>query len=113
MKIIHQNMSDSKFNLEFLSKEIGMSRMSLRRKIIGLFGQSPGDFVRTIRLKHGAELLKSKTRNISEIAYGVGFKNPANFSAKFRQQFGISPTEYSKTINNTWNVTNKFEIGTI
>ena len=94
-------MSDSKFNLEFLSKEIGMSRMSLHRKIIGLFGQSPGDFVRTIRLKHGAELLKNKTETISEIAYEVGFSNPANFSASFRHQFGISPTKYSKSIKKT------------
>jgi DNA-binding response OmpR family regulator len=101
MKIVHHHLSDSKFNLEVFAGEIGMSRATLHRKISGLFGQSPGVFVRTIRLKHGAGLLKNNIGNISEIAYSVGFSNPANFSASFRRQFGINPKEYSQTINHT------------
>jgi YesN/AraC family two-component response regulator len=99
LDIINQHMSDTKFNLELLAAEIGMSRVSLHRKISGLFGQSPGDFVRTIRLKHGAKLLKNKSGNISEVAYEVGFSNPSNFSASFSRQFGVSPKHYSKTTN--------------
>jgi signal transduction histidine kinase/ligand-binding sensor domain-containing protein/DNA-binding response OmpR family regulator len=98
MDIISQNISDSKFNIENLSEKLGLSRMQLHRKILGLFGQSPGDFLRTIRLKRGAEMLKKKAGNISEIAYEVGFENPANFSTSFRQQFGISPSEYSRKL---------------
>jgi DNA-binding response OmpR family regulator len=99
MDIISRHISDSKFNIETLSEKAGISRMHLHRKILGLFGQSPGDFLRTIRLKRGAELLKEKSGNISEIAYEVGFENPANFSTSFRQQFGISPSEYSKKLH--------------
>jgi DNA-binding response OmpR family regulator/two-component sensor histidine kinase len=94
--IISDHISDSDFHVETMSSEIGLSRTHLYRKIIGLTGQSPGTFLRTIRLKQGALLLKRRTGNISEIAYQVGFKNPANFSACFRRQFGISPSEYSK-----------------
>jgi AraC-like DNA-binding protein len=94
-------MSDPKFNLEILACELGISQMSLYRKINGLFGQSPGDFVRTIRLKHGAKLLKNNSGNISEIAYEVGFSNPANFSSSFRRQFGMSPRDYLKSIDAT------------
>ena len=99
MDIISQHISDPKFNIESLSEQAGLSRMHLHRKILGLFGQSPGDFLRTIRLKRGAELLKEKTGNISEIAYEVGFENPANFSTSFRHQFGISPSEYSRKLH--------------
>jgi signal transduction histidine kinase/ligand-binding sensor domain-containing protein/DNA-binding response OmpR family regulator len=99
MDIISRHISDSKFNIDNLSEKAGLSRMHLHRKILGLFGQSPGDFLRTIRLKRGAELLKEKSGNISEIAYEVGFENPANFSTSFRQQFGISPSEYSKKLH--------------
>jgi len=96
--IISQHIHISDFNIESLSLQAGMSRMHLHRKILGLFGQSPGDFLRTIRLKRGAELLKEKTGNISEIAYKVGFDSPAYFSNCFRQQFGLSPSEYVKNL---------------
>jgi DNA-binding response OmpR family regulator len=96
MDIISQNISESKFNIENLSEKAGISRMHLHRKILGLFGQTPGAFLRTIRLKRGAVLLKEKTGNISEISYEVGFESPAYFSTCFRQQFGLSPSEYIK-----------------
>ncbi|MFC2088938.1 two-component regulator propeller domain-containing protein, partial [Calditrichota bacterium] len=73
MDIISQHISDSNFNLESLSNEAGMSQMHLYRKIKGLFGLSPAEFVKTIRLKQAAEMLKVKTGNISEVAYEVGF----------------------------------------
>ena len=99
LDFISQHISDSDFNLESLSNETGMSQMQLYRKIKGLFGFSPAEFVKTIRLKRGAELLRIKTGNISEIAYEVGFENPAYFSTCFRQQFGISPSAFIKNLN--------------
>jgi AraC-like DNA-binding protein len=99
MDIISNHISDSDFNLESLSNEAGMSQMNLYRKIKGLFGLSPAEFVKTIRLKQGAEMLSIKTGNISEIAYEVGFNNPAYFSTCFRQQFGISPSTFVKNLH--------------
>jgi DNA-binding response OmpR family regulator len=99
LEIISQHMSDSTFNLDSLANEAGMSQMQLHRKIKGLFGLSPAEFVKTIRLKRGAELLRIKTGNISEIAYEVGFENPAYFSTCFRQQFGISPSGFVKNLH--------------
>jgi YesN/AraC family two-component response regulator len=97
--IISRHMSDSHFNLDSFANEAGMSQMQLHRKIKGLCGLSPAEFVKTIRLKRGTELLKEKTGNISEIAYEVGFKNPAYFSTCFRQQFGISPSAFVKSLH--------------
>jgi YesN/AraC family two-component response regulator len=103
---IMEHISDPQFKLEKLAKEIGMSRMTMHRKIQGIFGQSPGSFVRTIRLKCGAELLKNRSDNISQIAYEVGFESPSNFSSGFRRQFGMSPSEYCKSLQNNPPVTN-------
>jgi signal transduction histidine kinase/CheY-like chemotaxis protein/streptogramin lyase len=99
LDIIFKHISEADFHMEDLAKESGISRSQLHRKISGIFGQSPGEFLRTIRLKRGAELLKEKTGNISEIAYQVGFDNPANFSTSFRRQFGIPPSEYRKNLH--------------
>jgi len=99
MDIISQHISDFDFNLESLSSEASMSQMQLHRKIKGLFGLSPAEFVKTVRLKRGAEMLRIKTGNISEIAYEVGFENPAYFSTCFRQQFGISPSAFVKNLH--------------
>jgi signal transduction histidine kinase/DNA-binding response OmpR family regulator/streptogramin lyase len=101
MDIISDNISEPTFKIESLSKEIGMSRMQLHRKIQGLFGQSPGQFLRSLRLKQSAELLKNVTGNISEIAYDVGFESPAHFTSSFRRHFGITPSEYQKQQSTT------------
>ena len=93
-EIVMTHLSETNFKLENLAGEIGMSRMTLHRKILGLSGQSAGQFVRTIRLKRAAELLLNRTVNVSEIAYEVGFESPANFSRNFRRQFGVSPSDY-------------------
>ena len=97
--IIIDKLPDADFKIERLADEIGMSRMTLHRKIIGLSGQSPGHFVRMVRLKRAAELLKNKSVNISEIAFAVGFESPANFARNFRRQFGVSPSKYARQAN--------------
>ncbi len=95
---ITNNLANANFKLDDLAEAVGMSRMTMHRKIMGISGQSPGNLIRTIRLKRAAELLRNKTINISEIAYAVGFESPANFAKNFRRQFGTSPSRYSKQI---------------
>ena len=92
--IIEERLTDSQFGLDPLSEEVGMSATHLNRKLNALIGQSAGKLIRSYRLKHAAHLIKNKAANISEIAYELGFNNPTNFSRSFKQQFGVSPTEY-------------------
>ncbi|MCD4732349.1 MAG: helix-turn-helix transcriptional regulator, partial [Bacteroidales bacterium] len=68
--------------------------VQLHRKLRAILDQPAGDFVRVIRLNKSIELLKTKSGNISEIAYDVGFSSPSYFSECFRRHFGLSPTEY-------------------
>ena len=88
-------ISDSEFSVELFAKELSMSRVQLHRKLTALVGQSARDFIRTIRLKKAAQLLKKNSGTVSEIAYDVGFSNPSHFSKCFREQFGKLPSEYS------------------
>lgn len=93
-KIIENNMDDDKLDVEYLSKQIGMSRQHLYRKIKALTNQTPSEFIRIIRLKMAAQLIKNKCGNVSEIAYKVGFNNLSYFAERFKKHFGVNPSEY-------------------
>ena len=93
-EIIGNHISDTSFNIDIFSEEIGISRSQLHRKLVALVGEPPSELIRRIRLSNAAKLIDKKFGNISEIALEVGFSNPANFANSFRKQFGMSPSEY-------------------
>jgi signal transduction histidine kinase/ligand-binding sensor domain-containing protein/DNA-binding response OmpR family regulator len=97
MKAINKNLSDSDFNVEMLTQEVGISRAQLHRKMKELTGISTSEFVRNIRLEQAARLLKEQKLNITQVAYAVGFSNLAHFSTIFRRHFGVSPSEYAES----------------
>jgi AraC-like DNA-binding protein len=94
LQIIEQNIDETSFNSEKLSKEIGISRAHLHRKLKALTDQSTTEFIRSIRLTRAAELLNQKTATVSEIAYHTGFNNLSYFSRCFKEEFGVVPSEY-------------------
>ena len=71
-----------------------MSRSSLYAKVKALTDRTPALFIRSIRLQKAKELLDQKEMNISEVAYAVGFDDPAYFSRCFSEEFGHSPSQY-------------------
>lgn len=92
--IIAHHLSDASFGPEPLAHKIGLSRSQLHRKLKAVVNMSTTEFIRTIRLRRAAELLNKKFGTIGEIAYEVGFSNPAYFSDSFRKQFGCLPSEF-------------------
>jgi len=96
MNVINKNINNPQLNVELLAKEAAISRVQLHRKLKEMAGISAGDFIRNIRLKQAAEILKSKDINISQVAYAVGYNSPSLFSAAFKKLYGISPTEYAE-----------------
>tara|TARA_R110002012_G_scaffold317031_2_gene532793 strand:- start:178 stop:4215 length:4038 start_codon:yes stop_codon:yes gene_type:complete len=95
-EIIEEHISNSELTSAFLCSEIGLSSSKLYRKITELTGMSPNEFIRTIRLKKSASLLKSKNYNVSEVANAVGFNDPLYFSRRFKEQFGYAPSKLIK-----------------
>ena len=94
MKAVNKNLSDSDFNVEMLTQEVGISRAQLHRKMKEMTGLSTSEFIRNIRLEQAARLLKEQKINVTQVAYTVGFSNLAHFSTIFRKHFGVAPSEY-------------------
>ncbi len=96
VSLVEKNISESKFSVEDLSRELGMSRVYLYKKLLSITGKSPVEFIRIIRLKRGAQLLEKSQMNVAEIAYEVGFNSPRYFSKYFKEEYGMLPTAYVK-----------------
>lgn len=94
IKLVENNISNSGFSVEEMSKEIGMSRVHLYKKLISLTGKAPIEFIRIIRLKRAAQLLKESQLTVSEVAYEVGFNNPKYFTKYFKAEFNILPSQF-------------------
>ncbi|MFW6219079.1 MAG: tetratricopeptide repeat protein [Bacteroidota bacterium] len=93
-KAVKQNIDNPGFSIEDLCAELAISRSGLHRKLKAITGLSTTDFIRSIRMKHAALLIKSKAGQISEIAFKVGFSDVSYFSKCFKKQFGSTPTEF-------------------
>lgn len=93
-KAVNENIGNSEFGVEELAEAVGLSRVHLHRRMKALVGLAPRDFLKSIRLKRAAALLKQNTTTISQVGYMVGFSSPGQFSDSFRKYFGCSPSEY-------------------
>ena len=95
MEIIERNMDNSEFSLSELIRELCMSRTYFFQKIKGITGQTPNEFLSTVRLKRAAFLLRSDlTLSISEISDKTGFSSPRYFGRCFKEAYGVSPLGY-------------------
>lgn len=97
MKIIEEHMDDVDFNVDVLAREMMMARTKLFIKLKAIVGQTPADFIMTIRLKRAAILLKEHPElNISEISDRFGFSSPRQFSKSFKEMYQVVPLAYRK-----------------
>ena len=94
MSLIESNISDSRYSVSILAKDIGMSHSVLYRKIMALSGQNINAFIKLIRLKRARQLLGDTNYIISEISDLTGFSNPKYFSTCFKKYYGITPTNF-------------------
>jgi len=93
---VNKNIAEASLSVEDLSREVGMSRVYLYKKLLAITGKSPVEFIRIIRLKRGTQLLEKSQMTVSEVAYAVGFNSPRYFSKYFSDEFGLLPKEYIK-----------------
>jgi len=93
-EVVEAHLEDTQFGVEDFSKAFNMSRRNVLRKLKGVTGLSINEFIRHTRLKRAHELLMQGEVNVSEAAYAVGFTDPKYFSACFKKQYGVSPSEF-------------------
>jgi signal transduction histidine kinase/DNA-binding response OmpR family regulator/ligand-binding sensor domain-containing protein len=96
-KLIEKNLSDELYSVEQLGKELYMSRATLYRKVLALTGEPPREFIKSYRLKRGAQLLKANFGNVTEVSVEVGFSSTAYFTKCFKKKFHQLPHAYQET----------------
>ncbi len=94
-QLLDDKLTTPEFNAENFSREMGMSRMQLHRKIKALTGLSTTEFVRSQRLKAAVELLTNSDINVSEVGYTVGFNDPSYFIKCFKESYGQTPAVFA------------------
>jgi len=92
-QLVQEQMTDSDFGVESLAGEMGLSRVQLYRKVKALTGRTPVDIIRLSRLNRAKVLLAQGSRNVSEVAYDVGFSSPSYFTKCFKDEYGVLPGE--------------------
>jgi AraC-like DNA-binding protein len=100
---ILDNISDERFDANALSTAMAMSRAQLLRRLKALTGNSPGFYIKTMRLEKAKELLEKSDVSISEAAYKTGFGTPSNFTKVFAEKYGITPSQFRRINPNATN----------
>ena len=94
VEAIERHLSNEEYDIDALAADVCMSRSTLYRKLHSLTGQKPSLFIRAIRLKHAARMIKEGSYNLTEISTLCGFSSPSYFSRCFKAQYGIPPGSY-------------------
>lgn len=102
IQYVEDNLNRSDLSVEELSNELGMSRVHLYKKLLSITGKTPIEFIRVLRLKRAAQLLKESQMSISEIAYQTGFNSLDLFRKYFKIEFGLVPSEYQSKYGDTY-----------
>jgi AraC-like DNA-binding protein len=95
------NLPNKNFNVDHLSRKLGVSRPQLYRKILSLTGRSPNNFISGLRMVKALSLIKNNFGNVSEVALEVGYNNPSYFAKCFQKNYGCTPSEFIKPHSST------------
>jgi DNA-binding response OmpR family regulator len=94
--IVEANLSNEKFTVDDICKNIGISRIQLYRKVKALLGCTITDYILSRRLQKAKYLLTNEDLSIAEITYQTGFASPTYFSTVFKGKYGCTPSEYKR-----------------
>lgn len=95
-KIVEEQLTNPEFTADDFASMMSLGRTIFYRKVRGVTGYTPKEYLRIMRMKKAAELLSTKKYTVSEVTYMVGINDPFYFSRCFKAQFGISPSSYQK-----------------
>lgn len=103
---IELHINEPTFNVDALCTLLNMSRTSFYNKIKELTDKAPSDYIRTMRLKRAAQLLKEQRHSVTEVAEMTGFNDAKYFREVFKKHFGVSPREYGRKMSSSQMPTN-------
>lgn len=94
INFIEEHLADPELSVEWLSREMGMSRANFYKKTSSITGKTPVELIRTIRLKRAAQLLEKSQLRVNEVAFMVGFNDNKLFRKYFKDEYGCLPSDY-------------------
>lgn len=98
-RIIGENISSEKLDVAYLSDKLNLSPSTLYRKLKGLTGISTNEYIRKVKIRRAAELLRTESYNVSEVMWQVGINSAVYFRQCFKDEYGVSPSEYRKKMS--------------
>lgn len=96
VETVEKNIEDENFSVEQLSRELGISRAHLYKKLVALTGKTPAGFIRTLKMKKAAQLIILGQYTISEVAYKVGYNGTRYFSKHFKDEYDVIPSQFGR-----------------
>lgn len=98
IKYVNENIANEGMKIDDIAHVLGISRSVLYGKVKSIYGITPNDIIRNIRVHRAYTMLKSDlNKNIAQVAYAVGFSDPKYFARVFKQVYGVTPTEFRKS----------------
>nr|WP_246787245.1 AraC family transcriptional regulator [Rhizobium leguminosarum] len=89
---------DKQVTLDQLAAAAGLSKFHLLRAFKRRYGETPAQRLNRYRMEEGCRLLSSTRNTITVIAFACGYENATHFATAFRRMFGLSPTEYRRSV---------------
>jgi CheY-like chemotaxis protein/methylphosphotriester-DNA--protein-cysteine methyltransferase len=100
IQLVDENVPEPDFSVDNLLEHFNFGRTVFYKKMKGITGYSPKDFVRIERMKKAGTLLLDKDITVAEVSFKLGFNDPEYFSKLFKKHFGENPSEYQKRNKN-------------
>lgn len=100
-ELVQKNLDNAEYSVDDMSRDLGMSRMNMYRKFQSVSETTPSEFIKEYRLSKAAELLRTSSKSITEIAYEVGFTSPQYLAKCFKDEYGMTPKQYRNGENTT------------
>jgi AraC-like DNA-binding protein len=94
LAVLEEQLSNPELDVEYICRQIGMSRTKLHQMIKNITGQSISDFVRTVRLRRALQIMTEEDVLITEVMYRVGMQTQSHFTKAFKKEFGKTPSQY-------------------
>lgn len=94
LAVLEEQLSNPELDVEYICRQMGMSRTKLHQMIKNITGQSISDFVRTVRLRRALQIMTEEDVLITEVMYRVGMQTQSHFTKAFKKEFGKTPSQY-------------------
>lgn len=96
LKAVEENLSEPDFDVQHLAEKVNMSRSTLTRKLKAITGLTPLEYIRRVKMQHACRMLKNARTTVNEVALALGYYNRKYFTSCFKEEYGMTPSEYQK-----------------